>query len=373
MIIFINFLIMNLLLNFLQLLSNLRNDDLSMEKVTFTRLNSKLAHVNSRISFLLDCRSSNLTPVFILYKTPKLNYVPNHPLANKVVKLRISMLNEEIKSAFRKKAFLQRSLDRSADVLQRDKDHWSWLHHNCKLIFADELRSVQQRLLKKLDNLSVKQYGRHLNLNKTRTYKHVNWLIQKITKDTNAQLQTQLTARTLASCTTEPVSSPACVSLDSTTTVSKCSSPRWFGHLISIGRLCNTLKSCLFSIWNWILARFFRLTPTSIQGVQETYFETQDGSVIESLKKPSASSPPTTFPATCPTSPRRVTQPRLVNLTQHALNPSTADILEKGPSFALSQKITPKIMSMVEVGIERAFYAMKWATYFEDRKGSIGG
>ena len=124
MIIFKTFSIMTILLNFLHLLSNLRNDDLSMEKVNFARLNSKLGHVNSRINFLLDCRSLQLTPAFILHKTSKLNYEPQMALANKVAKLRLAMLNEEIRSAFRLKAYLQRSLDRSAEMLQTDHNHW---------------------------------------------------------------------------------------------------------------------------------------------------------------------------------------------------------------------------------------------------------
>ena len=109
--------IMNVLLNVLQLLSNLPKSDLSLEKVSFARLNSKLGHVSSRINFLLDCRSTELTPAFILHKTSKLNYERQDPPANKVAKLRRSMLNEEIKSAFRTKAYLQRCLDRSSNIL----------------------------------------------------------------------------------------------------------------------------------------------------------------------------------------------------------------------------------------------------------------
>ena len=64
MVIFNSYIIMNTMLNVLQLLSNLPTNDLSVEKVNFARLNSKLGHVNSRISFLLDCRSLQLTPAF---------------------------------------------------------------------------------------------------------------------------------------------------------------------------------------------------------------------------------------------------------------------------------------------------------------------
>ena len=61
-----NFFIMNTLLNLLQLISNLPSSDLNTEKVNFARLNSKLGHVNSRINFLLDCRSFKLIPSFVL-------------------------------------------------------------------------------------------------------------------------------------------------------------------------------------------------------------------------------------------------------------------------------------------------------------------
>ena len=169
MIIFNNIFIMNILLNILHLLSNLPNNDLSMEKVHFVRLNSKLGHVNSRINFLLDCRFFYLTPAFIHHKTSKLNYEPHVPLANKVAKLRLSMLNEEIKSAFRMKAYLQRGLNRSASALQ-DSVHWIWLHQHCKLVYAEALRSGQERLLKKLNNLSLQQQVGEITLTKSRDW-----------------------------------------------------------------------------------------------------------------------------------------------------------------------------------------------------------
>ena len=64
------------------------------------------------------------------------------------------------------------------------------------------------------------------------------------------------------------------------------------------------------------------------------------------------------------------TQPRLVNLSKRVIHPRTKDVLEKGPKFCLSQRITSKIMTSAEVGIERAFYAMKWAAHLEDKRAN---
>ena len=151
-----------------------------MEKVNFVRLHSKLPHTNSRIDFLLNCRSFQLTPAFILRKTSRLNHVPQEAPANKMA--RLSMLNEEIISAFRAKAYLQRSLDRSAYILMRGSTDWLWLYQNCKLVFAQELRSGQNRLFKKLETLSLHQNGVQLNLRQTKTCKHVNWLVDMTLK-----------------------------------------------------------------------------------------------------------------------------------------------------------------------------------------------
>ena len=73
------------------------------------------------------------------------------PLANRVAKLRLSMLNEEIKEAFRTKAYLRRCLDRSADILKEIYADWIWLHEQSRLTFVDELRLTQERLLKKVE------------------------------------------------------------------------------------------------------------------------------------------------------------------------------------------------------------------------------
>ena len=101
---------------------------------------------------------------FILHKTSKLNYEAHVSLANKVAKLRLSMLNEEIKSAFRTKAYLQQSIHRTADILQDNSSHWLRFRHQCKLVLVEELRSGQERLLKKLTNLSLQQHGTRMNL-----------------------------------------------------------------------------------------------------------------------------------------------------------------------------------------------------------------
>ena len=67
--------------------------------------------------------------------------------------------------------------------------------------------------------------------------------------------------------------------------------------------------------------------------------------------------------------PNHPAQPKLVNLIRRVLHqPSIKDILEKGPSFGIIQKFSSQILMLVEVGIERVFYAMKWAKHAEDRR-----
>ena len=310
-------------------------------------------HVNSRINFLLDCRSLQLTPAFILHKTSKLNYQPQVPLASKVAKLRVSMLNEEIKSAFRTKAYLQRSLDRSADILQRNSCHWQWLHQNCKLIFAEELRSGQERLLKKLDNLSIHQHGRHLNLVRTRTYKYINWLIQTILKGVNVQNEQHISAKPPISRGTALIPPATSVSLDNT--------PSYISDL-PIWKPCEWFRITVMKLWDL----FASYKGSAHMWIRRVFSR---GNLTKLTTMTTATSPAnrSTTSASSQTPEPTKTQPRLVNLSHRVLDPGTKGLLEKGPNFAFTQKICPHIMNLVEVGIERAFYAVKWATHFEDK------
>ena len=377
---------MNTMLNVLQLLSNLPTNDLSMEKVNFARLNSKLGHVNSRISFLLDCRSLQLTPAFIQHKTSKLNYEPQAPLASKVARLKHSMLNEEIKSAFRTKAYLQRGLDRSADILRGDPGQWPWLQEHCRLIFAEELRTGQERLLKKLGSLSLQQHGNRLNYGKTRTYKHINWLVQSVLRCVTVPEAQHLCARPVItpdtgsssghwSRTPAPATSPpptcSASPVNGTSPTGNTSRSTFMIWLTKAGgRLLDALRVYSRTIGLWVQTMAPRWFSAAMVNNHDVCFLQPSVTTKTAPVSPPASADDTTSPDSFIASPPTTTQPRLVNLSQHSLDPGTEDILKKGPNFAISQTVGPYILNVVEVGIERAFYALKWATHIEDRKSN---
>ena len=320
---------MTILLNFLHILSNIRNDDLSLEKVNFARLNSKLGHVNSRINFLLDCRSLQLTPAFILHKTSKLKYVPQTTLASKAAKLRLAMLNEEIRSVFRLKAYLQRRLDRSAEILQTDHNRWLWLLENRRLIFAEELRSGQDRLLTKLRNLSLQQHGIQLNCSRTHTYKRINWLVNNLLQDTSVHKMHHLSAKPVLDHKTEPVTFDTSVfseyvSSDSNATRSGRDS--WLK--ITRARLWFLSQSFMYSVRYRIQTILSRLI-SSFCKYSRVFREYTDSSVDKPPRKIISPDLPTTAADSHHAFQLPQTQPRLVNLPQRVIHPSTKDVLGK--------------------------------------------
>ena len=123
----------------------------------------------------------------------------------------------------------------------------------------------------------------------------------------------------------------------------------------------NGSRLCLIDTYQSLLMRLKKMCPILHR---ETYTST-------ALTKSLLCQPSATIPAASPqpVQPSSL-QPRFVNLTQHVFDRKTQDILERGPNFALTQKVSPSILTRVEVGIERLFYAMKWATHISDRKAN---
>ena len=218
-----------------------------------------------------------------------------------------------------------------------------------------------------MKNLSVQQGKLHLNLAKSRTYKHTNWLVQKIVKDTGLPVEHQLCIK--PPLTRETVNSTTILSNISTSGsdhVSLMLKPSgWVTYLSA--RLRKVFETCkrVFGRWLESISSLCSAAPSFIY--QDAYprsyaevFETH------SQERP-FNQPPVLASATQPEEQTKTT-PRLVNLTLQVLGPNTMKILEKGPNFGITQKITPKILALVEAGIERTYYAVKWATFFEDRK-----
>ena len=134
----------------IEFIRTLPTSDRTKEMVNFVGSNQKLARTLGQISFLIDCRSLDILPTFILHKTANINNQDKkQKITTLVSKLQKTMLNEEIRDAFRKKAFLQRSLSRSAHILETHQQEWRWLHHQGRMILQEELQQVKLRLMKK--------------------------------------------------------------------------------------------------------------------------------------------------------------------------------------------------------------------------------
>lgn len=235
-------------------------NDRTKEMVTFVGSNQKLARTLGQINFLTNCRKSNIMPSFILNKTANLIDYKKQRVAKQVLKLRKTLLNEEIRDAFRKKAFLQRSLTRSAKLLQNNSEEWPWLYNQGHEIFHQELLSVRHRLSKKFASLSLKQCHHETN----------------------------------------SVSAGQC-------------------------------------------------TDTNVEAVD-----------LENDRRENLTEPVQTIQRSPGATTEADDKPTLVNLSHRTISDTLADLLGKGPKFALTQDVTPSILRSVETGIERAFYGLKW-------------
>ena len=58
-------------------------------------------------------------------------------------------------------------------------------------------------------------------------------------------------------------------------------------------------------------------------------------------------------------------------MTGMELDPPLTSVLEKGPKFAISQNVTKRTLSDVEVGIERAMYALRWKMEIDKKRTSM--
>ena len=161
-IIFIHILtIMSSIMPTIRSINDLPRSDHTKEMVSFIRHNEKLAKTIARSDFLLDCRRLDIMPNFITNRTTNVNKEHNEKIGKIVLKLEVTLRNEEIRSAFRTIAYLRRCLDRSASVLDQDS-RWPWLYEQGRKIMEDELLQARQKLLKKLDRLLQDQKGEPL-------------------------------------------------------------------------------------------------------------------------------------------------------------------------------------------------------------------
>ena len=62
---------------------------------------------------------------------------------------------------------------------------------------------------------------------------------------------------------------------------------------------------------------------------------------------------------------------KLFNMTGTKLESHLPSLLEKGPKFALVQNVTTKTLKDVEVGIERAMYALRWKLEIAQKRANL--
>ena len=279
-------------------INTLPRTDRSREMVNFVGYNLKLARTFGQISFLIDCRSLKIMPKFILNRTSQIrkNHT-NRRITSCVNTLQKTMLNEEIRDAFRRKAFLLIAMSRSAQVSSEQGSDWGWLVSHCKKHYSKELTTVKQRLSKKLVELCEKAGVGNFDITRSKTHKLDQIFTQRITdpesrKNTNKQ-----------------------------------------------GAECRNLPSRNGS-------------------------DTLPSEESHRKDDPSAS----TTAESNTTGERK--EPRIVNLSKQPLNNSIQSLLEKGPNYALTNRVTPTLMQSIEVGIERAFYGLKWKTAIETKQTS---
>ena len=59
---------------------------------------------------------------------------------------------------------------------------------------------------------------------------------------------------------------------------------------------------------------------------------------------------------------------KLLNMSAQQLEPCLTSVLDKGPKFSMTQRITKRTFNEVEVGFERAVYALRWKIDIENRR-----
>ena len=56
------------------------------------------------------------------------------------------------------------------------------------------------------------------------------------------------------------------------------------------------------------------------------------------------------------------------NLSNLQLDANLCELLDRGPKFSLTRKITNNVLKEVESGIERGAYALRWKVSIENRR-----
>ena len=68
------------------------------------------------------------------------------------------------------------------------------------------------------------------------------------------------------------------------------------------------------------------------------------------------------------TVPVKQPESRVVNLSDVELGQSTLNLLGRGPNFALGRSISAATLHMVEMGVQRAIYGLKWSEHINEKR-----
>ena len=134
-----------------------RNCDRRQVLASVLKTPMKLASVILRIGFLTACRRADVIPNFITHATSSISktFPENQTIRKECVTFQSRILNESIKDAFRRKAYLERCQRRHLHGVLSEVDRivFDWMKTSCRRIFDDTMKAGEKRLAHKFHNL----------------------------------------------------------------------------------------------------------------------------------------------------------------------------------------------------------------------------
>ena len=411
-------------------IKNFPRSDRTQEMVLFVRHNEKLARTVARSDFLVDCRKLDIMPKFILDRIAHVK-TDNTKITRAAQRLKTTIRNEEIRSAFKTKAYLRRCLDRSASFLQGDP-RWPWLYGQGRQIFEEELSKSRHKLLDKICHLLRDQKGEllrpRLGLQLTRSeYRstgipdnynqeahesqdededHHQQTVQQEDEATAGDVTTLSTTRPGPTCATHLQAQPATYlrkktqgdtartdrlparNSGSATSAAAAAAAAAGERTADIERQPNDSRlhterplpmtgmngmGLQLKVWNlifWIVKCVMGEWP--VITVNDLVISVSRGirQKIGIFYADQINQHRMTMPSDVPASqiPSRVT-----NLSDEFLDQDTLELLGRGPSFALGRSVNAATLHMVEVGVQRAIYGLKWTEHIEEKRNRNTG
>ena len=300
----------------------------------------KQARYEERLSFLCECRRSKVYPKFnqSLVSSSTRVFRPTATLTRRLNTYKKEMLNEAIQDTSRTLAFLQREQRRLA-AARGDQQHplTSWTEAMANRIYGAKKAELKQHLCRKLSRLAEPghqwQDGHPSPCHGLREDGSAG---EVEPEGERAQL-------TLATAREQEVWHDATDRLEPTSPV-------------TVGPPPTSITE----------EEQLTLTTASEQEVwhdsKDSYFS-YSSCLSEHRKDDKTSSLPSS-----PGTGSAAKVDKLLLMTNEEIDPCLTSLLDKGPKFAMTQKITKRTFTDVEVGFERAAYALRWKLDIEGRR-----